>query len=136
MMNEEDRYMKKEDIKVAEWGYYMGYATPVVKNGVPTYEYNYVKYSDADVIVEAYPSLVDAAMSPLFRIIMNDVYEEMIEGVKAMEWEHTKPDIFCSELDNAVLFVSNHIPEPVEEVTFTMLADHSKCTKDHCVEED
>lgn len=133
--HDDDRYVKPEDVEVEKYGYFIGYGKEIDLGA--GFDYRYVAYSGPEAVKEMYPGFV-SAVAPLVDLFSPDFYAEMMEAVDKFEWKMDEPHLYTAEIGMTPIFVSNHIPKNLEEghpTKFTMLADHSQCTKDHCVNE-
>ena len=135
-----DRHVKPEDVEVERWGYFIGYGVPIeIKDDLVGFDYRYVSYSGVEAVKEMYPGFIAAVMGPIFMMVAKDFVQEMLDGVDKLEWKEGEPHLYTAECGNTPIFVSNHIPKELEAdhpTNFTMIADHSQCTKDHCTNED
>ena len=118
------------DYPVEKRGYFMGWLS-----NDKAHHYSYASYSSAKVVREMAPDLMTAAFGPLFPLTHNDNYNHVLNHVEGLDFDSDELQVYTHENPHGVVFFSNHIPQH-PDLTYELVADHSKCTPEHCYGED
>lgn len=125
------RLMDPESMSVKQRGFFQGYAIPNPDN-INSYLYKYQKYGSYEAAIGSMAELLEHFnMNPFHSL-------EILEHLLSCKWDADKDELEIWETTSgrAVLFISNHIPNDTDEVSFIMVGDHTNCTDSYCVNKD